>query len=80
MEYVSEALPRVGSGGGESFRGSPSSQAPTRRRRGARGWLAIAVLVGVSFASYGGLFYLFDTYVKADSGTAVSERASKINV
>ncbi len=39
-----------------------------RRRHGIRGWIAIATLVTVSFLSYGGMLYLFDTHVKGESG------------
>jgi hypothetical protein len=44
----------------------------SRRRHGIRGWLAIVTLVTVSFASYGGMLYLFDTYVKGESGAFAS--------
>ena len=44
----------------------------SRRRYGVRGWLAIMTLIGVSFASYGGLLYIFDTYVKGETGTLAS--------
>jgi hypothetical protein len=47
-------------------------QMQSRRRRGIRGWLAIVTLVTVSFASYGGMLYLFDTYVKGESGAFAS--------
>ena len=45
---------------------------PGRRRYGIRGWLAIVTLVTVSFASYGGMLYVFDTYVKGESGAFAS--------
>lgn len=45
---------------------------PSRRRHGVRGWLAIMTLLTVSFASYGGMLYLFDTYVKGESGAFAS--------
>jgi hypothetical protein len=45
-------------------------QMPGRRRYGIRGWLAIVTLVTVSFASYGGMLYVFDTYVKGESGAS----------
>ncbi len=38
-----------------------------RRRHGVRGWLAIVTLIAVSFVSYGGMLYLFDTYVKGEA-------------
>ena len=44
----------------------------SRRRHGVRGWLAIVTLVTVSFASYGGMLYLFDTYVKGEAGVFAS--------
>ena len=47
-------------------------QMQSRRRHGIRGWLAIVTLVTVSFASYGGMLYLFDTYVKGESGAFAS--------
>jgi hypothetical protein len=48
----------------------PSRQ--RRRRPGIRGWLAIMTLIGVSFASYGGMLYLFDTYIKGETGAFTS--------
>ena len=47
-------------------------QMQSRRRHGIRGWLAIVTLITVSFASYGGMLYLFDTYVKGESGAFAS--------
>lgn len=44
----------------------------SRRRYGVRGWLAIMTLIGVSFASYGGLLYIFDTYIKGETGALAS--------
>ena len=51
---------------------SVTSQTQSRRRHGVRGWLAIVTLVTVSFASYGGMLYLFDTYVKGETGALAS--------
>lgn len=53
---------------------SDSSTPPmqSRRRYGVRGWLAIVTLIGVSFASYGGLLYIFDVYVKGEAGAFAS--------
>jgi hypothetical protein len=53
---------------------SDSSAPPmqSRRRYGVRGWLAIVTLIGVSFASYGGLLYIFDIYVKGEAGAFAS--------
>ena len=48
------------------------SQMPGRRRYGVRGWLAIVTRVTVSFASYGGMLYASDTYVKGESGAFAS--------
>ena len=47
-------------------------QMQSRRSHGVRGWLAIVTLLTVSFASYGGMLYLFDTYVKGEAGAFAS--------
>lgn len=43
-----------------------------RRRHGLRGWIAIMTLIAVSFLSYGGMLYLFDTHVKGEAGAFAS--------
>jgi hypothetical protein len=49
-----------------------NSHMQSRRPHGIRGWLAIVTLVAMSFASYGGMLYLFDTYVKGEAGAFAS--------